>query len=201
MNHNDVGMLVCFPNSQIVPVTANLPRSPDWMRKPFVAGGGTWKTGWMAFHLNANGRFNERMNWQASGRVVYDAIYDLDEFYPNDVRDDQRLEAQIRETFLDISGKWDLRIGHQHIVWGEVVGAFVADVVSARDLRDFRATDLDQVRIPQWAIRAEHFGDEFYGEIADIREKAEDKDKTGYAHLDCEPSVSIVGMGVRAHRD
>jgi hypothetical protein len=55
-----------------------------------------------------------------------------------------------------VSG-WELRLGRQQIVWGEVVGLFVADVVSAEDQRDFILPEFEIIRIPQWAVRAEHF--------------------------------------------
>jgi len=47
------------------------------------------------------------------------------------------------------------RLGRQHIVWGEMVGLFFADVVSAKDMRQFILPDFDMIRIPQWAARAE----------------------------------------------
>jgi hypothetical protein len=42
-------------------------------------------------------------------------------------------------------------------VWGDVVGFFVADVVSPRDLREFLLPSFDILRAPQWAVRAEYF--------------------------------------------
>ena len=42
----------------------------------------------------------------------------------------------------------DIRLGRQHIVWGEMVGLFFADVVSARDLRTFYLPEFEQLRIP-----------------------------------------------------
>ncbi len=116
--------------------------------------------------LVADGQWGSNMRWKASGRASYDPIYDLSDFYPEDVGDDQRLEADVRETYLDISaGDWDLRLGRQHIVWGEVVGLFFADVVSAKDLREFVLPDFDMLRIPQWAARAEHFRGDLYAEV------------------------------------
>ena len=60
--------------------------------------------------------------------------------------------------YLDMPvGDVELRLGRQHIVWGEMVGLFFADVVSARDMREFFTQEFDQQRIPQWAARAEYF--------------------------------------------
>jgi hypothetical protein len=60
-------------------------------------------------------------------------------------------------TDVSTGGNWEFRLGRQHVVWGELVGAFVADVVSARDMREFilPEPELQMLRIPQWAARAE----------------------------------------------
>jgi hypothetical protein len=81
------------------------------------------------------------------------------------VRDDQKANLLLRETYLDmpVAGlEW--RIGKQNIVWGEMVGLFFADVVSARDQRDFILPEFEIIRIPQWAVRAEYFGGNFHAE-------------------------------------
>ena len=71
-----------------------------------------------------------------------------------------------RQLSIDTSaGNFDLRLGKQNIVWGEMVGLFFADVVSARDLRDFILPDFETIRIPQWAARAEYFGEESHFEV------------------------------------
>jgi hypothetical protein len=116
--------------------------------------------------LSAQGRINEQIRWKLSGRVDYDAVYDVTDFYPRAVRDDQRLEVMARENYLDINaGNWDFRLGRQHIVWGEIVGLFFADVVSAKDMRDFLLPEFDILRIPQWAARAEYAGSGFHAEL------------------------------------
>jgi hypothetical protein len=81
-----------------------------------------------------------------------------DSFYLPAVQKDQRADFFWRETYLDFSaGALDWRVGAQNIVWGDVVGFFVADVVSPRDLREFLLPSFDIVRAPQWAVRAEYF--------------------------------------------
>jgi hypothetical protein len=116
--------------------------------------------------VSAQGAFTESVKWKVGGRVNYDAIFDLNNFYSNQVRDDQRFEGVLGENYLDISaGNLEFRLGRQHIIWGEVVGLFFADVVSARDLREFILPDFDLLRIPQWAARAEYFKDDFHAEV------------------------------------
>lgn len=105
------------------------------------------------------------VSWKLGGRVSYDPIYDLTDHYNDAVRDDQRLEAQIREAYVDIpADDWEFRLGRQHIIWGEMVGLFFADVVSAKDLRELALPDFEILRIPQWAARAEYFSGDFHAE-------------------------------------
>ena len=72
----------------------------------------------------------------------------------------------LRENYLDIgAGDWDFRVGRQHVIWGEMVGLLFGDVVSAKDVRHFVLPEFDILRIPQWAIRAEYFKDDFHAEL------------------------------------
>ena len=116
--------------------------------------------------LDATGAFSSNVNWKLSGRVDYDAVYDLTNFYSAAVANDARLNFFARENYLDVSAnEWDFRFGRQQIVWGEMVGLFAADVVSAKDLREFILPDFAIIRIPQWAARAEYFKDDFHAEF------------------------------------
>jgi hypothetical protein len=125
-----------------------------------------WQKSRHLFYLSADGRLNDHVLWKLSGWASYDPIFDWTDFYPREVRDDRQTEAMLRETYLDVgAGDWQFRLGRQHIVWGEVVGLFVADVVSAKDLREFVARDLERIRIPQWAARAEYFAGNAHAEF------------------------------------
>lgn len=116
--------------------------------------------------LSNNGQLNSYMKWKISARFDYDAIHDFSSFYPRAVRSDQRAELFLRENYLDISaGDFDFRIGRQHVVWGEMVGLFFADVVSAKDTREFILPDFDILRIPQWAMRAEYSKNNFHADL------------------------------------
>lgn len=113
--------------------------------------------------LATQGRTAGGVAWKLGGRVNYDPIYDLTDYYPEAVRKDQRFEAMVREAYADFNaGNWDFRLGRQHIIWGEMVGLFYADVVSAKDLRQLVLPDFDIIRIPQWAARAEYFKGDFH---------------------------------------
>jgi hypothetical protein len=116
--------------------------------------------------LSRTGQFNENIKWKISGRFDYDAAYDLSSFYPHAVRQDQRYQFFVRENYLDVSaGDFDFRLGRQHVIWGEMVGLFFADVVSAKDLREFVLPAFDILRIPQWAARAEYSKGDSHAEV------------------------------------
>ncbi len=116
--------------------------------------------------LGSKGALGDNIKWKATVRLDYDAIYDLNDYYPAAVERDQRFEASLRETYVDVgAGDWDFRLGRQHVVWGEMVGLFFADVVSARDLREFILPEFDVMRLPQWAARAEYFKDDYHAEL------------------------------------
>jgi len=116
-----------------------------------------WSRAVGRLQLTAQGVFEGGVKWKASGRVEADPLYLNSGFYPDAVKRDQRIDFLWGENYLDFSaGDWDFRVGAQQIVWGEVVGLYFADVVSARDLRDFLLPSFDIMRIPQWAARAEY---------------------------------------------
>jgi len=127
---------------------------------------GHWSTAVVRAQLGTTGQFSNGMKWKASVRGEFDPVYAWGDFYPDAVRNDQRLYGLIGETYVDTSFKgWDLRLGRQNIVWGEMVGLFFADVVTAKDLRHFILPTFDVVRIPQWAARAEYFFKESHLEL------------------------------------
>jgi hypothetical protein len=107
--------------------------------------------------LTAQGEFADQVKWKLGARVDVDPVYYSSNFYLDPVKRNQRLDFFYRENYLDFSaGDWDFRLGAQQIVWGEVVGLFFADVVSAKDDREFLLPSFDIIRIPQAAARAEY---------------------------------------------
>jgi hypothetical protein len=122
-----------------------------------------WSKAMGRLELGTQGRLAQGGKWKLSGRVDYNGIFDLDDHYARAVRKDQRAEFHVRESYVDFAAAdMEWRIGRQHIVWGEMVGLFFADVVSAKDLREFVLPDFQILRIPQWAARAERFGEDFH---------------------------------------
>lgn len=127
-----------------------------------------------------------------------DAAYLNDRHYPQAVRRDQRSDAMIREAYLDFDAdKWAFRLGRQHVVWGEAVGMFIADVVSARDTREFSLGEFDAMRIPQWAARAEHFGESSHLEFIWIPYPSYDEFGEPGADFHPFPGLDLTGIPVR----
>lgn len=128
---------------------------------------GHWSRAVARTQVEARGSLGASAKWKASLRLDVDPVYYGSDFYPSAVKEDQRLELLVRETYLDLAlpSNWELRLGRQHVVWGEAVSLFFADVVSARDMRDFILPEFDVLRIPQWAARAEYFGDRMHFEL------------------------------------
>jgi hypothetical protein len=127
-----------------------------------------WSKERLRLELIRQGQFSENVKWKIGGRFEYDGAYDRSNFYAPQVQQDQRYGFMLRENYLDISaGDLEFRLGRQHVVWGEMVGLFIADVVSARDMREFilPEPDLESLRIPQWAARAEYFMKDMKAEV------------------------------------
>ncbi len=116
-----------------------------------------WSRGVTRLQLSAEGKAGVA-KWRIGGRADVDPVINSTGFYLEGVRRDQGADFFWRETYLDFSaGDWEVRLGAQNVVWGEVVGLFFADVVSARDLREFVLPGFDIIRKPQWAARGEYF--------------------------------------------
>lgn len=116
--------------------------------------------------LSGSGAWGSRFKWKLSARASLDGAYAWSDHYPAAVRDDQRAWARLHEAYVDFSrADWEFRVGKQNIVWGEVVGLFFADVVSAKDLRDFVLPEFDRIRVAQWAARAEWFQGDSHMEL------------------------------------
>jgi hypothetical protein len=98
---------------------------------------------------------------KAQQRYFYDSVFDLHDYFPTSVSENMRDLIEIRELVLDIPiGSLDIRVGKQQVVWGEVIGTFIADTINARDLREFILQDFDRIRIPEWAVDALYTIDE-----------------------------------------
>jgi hypothetical protein len=125
-----------------------------------------WSRAVFRAQVGASGRLGDNAKWKATVRGDVDPVYFNSGYYNDEVKRDQRADFLVGETYVDTSVSGiDLRLGRQNIVWGEMVGLFFADVVSAKDLRSFVLPTFDIIRIPQWAARGEYFSGDSHLEL------------------------------------
>ncbi len=64
----------------------------------------------------------------------------------------------LREAYLDIYfDSLDIRLGKQQIIWGKADGDFVTDVVSPKDLTEYRLRDFDEIRMGVTSLKADYY--------------------------------------------
>ncbi|THF63668.1 hypothetical protein E6C76_13850 [Pseudothauera nasutitermitis] len=161
---------------------------------------GHWSKLRARVELGSSGQLGERMRYKLSARADVDGAFDLENhYYPGAVRRNQRADWMIREAYVDFgAGEWEFRLGRQHVVWGEMVGLFFADVVSARDLREFYLPEFEALRTPQWAARAEYFAGETHFELLWI--PAPSYDEIGKPGADFYPFALPAGTRVKERK-
>lgn len=116
--------------------------------------------------LSARGALSAGVRWQAGVHLVLDPVFAFEDYFADRVEDNYQFYGWVDETYIDFGeGNWEFRLGRQQIIWGETVGLFFADVVSALDLREFILPDFELIRIPQWAARAEYFAGDAYFDL------------------------------------
>lgn len=72
----------------------------------------------------------------------------------------QNIQFLLKEAYLDwYLDKYDLRIGHQKIIWGRANGAFVTDIITPVDLREFLTVSAEDIRFGVTSFNAiRYFG-------------------------------------------
>lgn len=109
--------------------------------------------------------FSHRLSATISARLRIDAADNLDPGRPNtsgysDINgvleiDDVAI-LELRDAYIDIDlDTAFLRLGKQQIVWGELEGFRLLDVVNPQNFREFILDDFDDSRIGIWAASAE----------------------------------------------
>lgn len=168
---------------------------------------------WAGLHLrtvlDASGAASG-FKWKLGARADADMAYmgRNQDIYPATVRKDQKLGFELRENYLDFAAAGlEFRLGKQNIVWGEMVGMFVADVVSPRDLRGGMQVELDNLRRSQWAARIEKFSGDWHSEFIWVPTQTYDRvgkpgaDYYPYPVLPTPGYAFVVGDEQRPKRD
>ncbi len=118
------------------------------------------------FQVELNGLMMDWLDINILSWAMYDAAYDLDEQYPEEVQEEYRsnltaeeaYEQTFREIYVDIFLKtMDFRIGKQQIVWGEAIGLRITDIINPQDYREFILGDYIDSRIPVWMAKFNYY--------------------------------------------
>jgi hypothetical protein len=102
-----------------------------------------------------------------SGRLFYDAVYDLQDYGFLGEHKDRKvlrdnmagpqhdsLSDYIREFYVDMYvGDFDIRLGKQQIVWGETDLFQMLDIINPMDIRRFNQHSWEEIRISLWGAR------------------------------------------------
>ncbi len=141
-------------------------------------------------YLSGAGQVASNLKYFVSGRFKYDSIFAVSDHYTDSVESDQKAELELRDTYADYSvGDWDFRLGKQQVVWGEAVGLFYADVVNARDLREYILPDFEFIRIPEWGLSTEYTKEKFHSQLIVL--PGVEFDKTGLATSNFAPPLPL----------
>lgn len=115
-----------------------------------------WSKGRVGLELSTTGAF-ESVRYKVCARGYTDPVIAHSEHLSPVARRGERSDFALCEAYMDFENDALVgRIGNQYVVWGEMVGTFIGDVASPRDLRDgYVRSDIARLRLPQWAVRLE----------------------------------------------
>lgn len=73
----------------------------------------------------------------------------------------QEIEIQLKEAYIEwFLQNYDLRIGHQKIIWGRANGSFITDIITPVDLREFLTVSAEDIRFGITSFNAiRYFGE------------------------------------------
>lgn len=93
------------------------------------------------------------------GKAAYNAVYDYLDF-PDRTREQYRFFTRVMDFYLQGGqGSLSYKLGQQIVVWGEADGAVVTDVISPRDFTDSVFIPIEDSRLGQIILKADHHGD------------------------------------------
>lgn len=102
-------------------------------------------------------------SWRAfvSGTGDYDFAYGINgrDDYTDAVLDDYESEVELREAYLQgsLSGRLDIKLGRQIVVWGTSDNIRVVDVINPLDLREPGITDIEDLRLPVTLTKLDYY--------------------------------------------
>ncbi len=124
--------------------------------------------------------FHREMQLNIAGRLRHDTIGDIEQ---------DQTQLHLRELTLETLfetrlGRTFLTLGKQQIVWGKADGLKVLDVVNPQDWREFILDDINDSRIPLWAVNAEiPVGDNNLQLIAILEQQYHERAEAGESYF------------------
>ncbi|MCY4356839.1 MAG: hypothetical protein OXD01_04880 [Gammaproteobacteria bacterium] len=96
--------------------------------------------------------------WLLQGTGWYRLYWDQD-YMAGNTEIDSHTESQINDLFLQYSsGAHSFRFGNQTVVWGEMIGNSVLDVINHIEFRDFTIIDIEDARLNQPMLIWDYYG-------------------------------------------
>lgn len=93
-------------------------------------------------------------------RARVEAAYAANPTRYGDLAQKEGQETELREVSGQFrSGGFSAKIGSQTVVWGEAFGAFYADIINPKDLREAAIGDLSEIRRPVEMINLQYVDD------------------------------------------
>jgi len=116
---------------------------------------------------NIDWRFSESFSLFASGQVVYEPEYDIEEGSVSkpdgkEYSEYDNINDVLREAYIDWSpnSNHNFRVGRQIVIWGESLTVQVGDVVNPLNNRfTFAFANWEDTRIPLWMVKGLHYFD------------------------------------------
>ncbi|MCP4020640.1 MAG: hypothetical protein GY729_02255 [Desulfobacteraceae bacterium] len=119
-------------------------------------------------------KINPDLKFKASALGFYDFAYVIEsksEFL-DETLDDNEYDIELRDFYLDgkLTDTISLKTGRQIIAWGDSDYARITDVINPRDLTQPGLIDLEDARLPLFAVRLSAFFDPWSFDVATIHE-------------------------------
>ncbi|MBK7892337.1 MAG: hypothetical protein IPJ84_16285 [Bdellovibrionales bacterium] len=98
--------------------------------------------------------------FKLGARARVEAAYAANPTRYGDLAQKEGQETELREVSGQFrSGGFSAKIGSQTVVWGEAFGAFYADIVNPKDLREAAIGELAEIRRPMEMINLQYVDD------------------------------------------
>ena len=96
-----------------------------------------------------------------SGDAFYDSIYDIrtNNDYNDDVIETYKTQFMMQDAYLQgkITNNFDMKIGHQIVVWGKSDSIRITDVINPLDNRLPGMTDIEDLRLSVGMIKGDYY--------------------------------------------